>query len=247
MRTRLRQIALAAPELDGTVSRLCEILGIEVAHKDPSVGLFGLHNAVMPIGDSFLEVVSPVQDNTTVGRLLAREGNTCGYMVIFQTDDLPAVRERAGQENIRIVFEVELDQAATVHLHPKDIGGPVVSFDRMQSWDDWMWGGPHWREHRGNGNTLGIVGAELAMHNPEVARARWSRLLPDWNVDQGKSVLNADGVELAFVPAGADAERLVSFTVAFRDPQVALERARAAGLDTDGSAFLLGRVLVRCV
>ena len=41
---------------------------VEVAFRDPGVAAFGLQNAVMPIGRTFLEVVSPVQEGTTAGR-----------------------------------------------------------------------------------------------------------------------------------------------------------------------------------
>ena len=57
-RTRLRQIALVAEDLDPTVALLCEALGAEVVERDDGVASFGLHNALIQIGDTFLEVVS---------------------------------------------------------------------------------------------------------------------------------------------------------------------------------------------
>ena len=56
---RLRQLALAAHDLEPTLEALCDVLGIEVGFRDPGVGAFGLANGVMPVGDTFLEVVSP--------------------------------------------------------------------------------------------------------------------------------------------------------------------------------------------
>ena len=79
---RLRQIALVARELEPVVSDFSAILGIEVAYNDPGVRVFGLENAVMPVGDTFLEVVSPIEGGTTAGRLLERRGDG-GYMVIL--------------------------------------------------------------------------------------------------------------------------------------------------------------------
>ena len=43
---------------------------------DPGVGEFGLINAVFPVGDTFVEVVSAVQPGTTAGRYLARRDPT---------------------------------------------------------------------------------------------------------------------------------------------------------------------------
>ena len=53
---RLRQMATVARELDPVVEDICDVLGIEVCFNDPGVGAFGLHNALMPIGDTLLEV-----------------------------------------------------------------------------------------------------------------------------------------------------------------------------------------------
>ena len=54
---RLRQIALVAHDLDDVVEQYRSRLGLEVAFHDPSVATFGLRNAVMPLGNQFVEVV----------------------------------------------------------------------------------------------------------------------------------------------------------------------------------------------
>ena len=54
---RLRQVALVARKLGTAVEEIREVLGIEVGFADPGVGVFGLENAVLPVGDTFLEVV----------------------------------------------------------------------------------------------------------------------------------------------------------------------------------------------
>ena len=56
---RLRQIALAAHDLDAATDLLCDVLGIEIGFRDPGVAEIGLVNAVMPVGSDFLQVVSP--------------------------------------------------------------------------------------------------------------------------------------------------------------------------------------------
>ena len=85
---RIRQIALVATDLATVRGQLFELLGLDDAFVDEGVGQFGLQNIVCTIGNSFLEVVSPVTDDTTAGRLLQRRGGDGGYMVILQVDDL---------------------------------------------------------------------------------------------------------------------------------------------------------------
>jgi hypothetical protein len=89
---RLRQVALAARRLAPVADELERQLGLHPPFHDPGVGSFGLENSVFAVGDTFLEVVAPVKDDTTAGRYLDRRGGDCGYMAIFQVDDMAAVR-----------------------------------------------------------------------------------------------------------------------------------------------------------
>ena len=93
---RLRQVALAARDLEPALLALQRVLGLGEPFRDPGVAEFGLENGVLPIGDAFLEVVSPAQPDTTAGRWIERRGGDAGYMAIFQTDDLAAARARDG-------------------------------------------------------------------------------------------------------------------------------------------------------
>src|SRR4051812_21234852 len=97
---RLRQVVVAARELEPAVAELRAALPLGEPFADPGVGLFGLRNAVMALGDCFVEVVSPAQDGTTAGRFLDRYGDG-PYMVLFQVGDLPGARERARTLGIR--------------------------------------------------------------------------------------------------------------------------------------------------
>ena len=99
MSLRMRQICLVARELAPVVDEFRAALGLEVCHRDPGVGKYGLENALFPIGHNFLEVVAPVREGTTAGRYLDRRGGDGGYMVITQCDDLapPAQALRGGR------------------------------------------------------------------------------------------------------------------------------------------------------
>src|SRR5258706_5632218 len=135
---RLREVALAAADLDGTVAALCDVLGIGGPFRDPGVGVFGLVNAVLPIGETFLEVVSPVRDDATVKRWIAKRGGDAGYMVIVQCDDLAAFArelERAKSAGAVVVWEGEHAGARTAHFHPRALGA-IVSLDAMPSWEE---------------------------------------------------------------------------------------------------------------
>jgi hypothetical protein len=99
---RLRQICLAARELEPRVAELSDIFGLAVCHRDGNVGKYGLANALLPIGASFLEVVAPTRDGTAAGRYLERRDGDGGYMVILDCDDIERRRRRMETVGVRI-------------------------------------------------------------------------------------------------------------------------------------------------
>src|SRR5213082_3757773 len=126
---RLRQIALVARQLAPVVDDLRELFGLAVAYRDPSVEAFGLENAVLPVGNQFLEVVAPIREGTAGGRYLERRGGDGGYMVILQCDDLNGERRRVNDLGVRTVWSVDLPDMRGTHLHPADVGGAILSLD----------------------------------------------------------------------------------------------------------------------
>ncbi len=97
----MRQVALVGRDLAAPVNDLCAVLDLQIAYRDPGVEAFGLHNALLPIGDTFLEVVSPLRPDTSAGRLLDRRKGDGGYMVIVQSEDLEADRKRMAEVGVR--------------------------------------------------------------------------------------------------------------------------------------------------
>ena len=226
---RLRQVALVAKELEPVATDLAATLGIEVGFRDPGVEVFGLSNVVMPIGDTFLEVVSPREEGTTAGRLLSRRGGDGGYMLIVQTDALPAHRDRMKDLGVRIVWEVTLEDAAAIHLHPRDVGGAILSLDAMTPHESWRWAGPEWKSHVKTDLVQAIVGAEVEAEDPERMAARWSAVLGRPAKDDSIAL---DGGRIRFVEASDRGEGVAAIEVEARDPARILETARSRGLET---------------
>ncbi|NQV93640.1 MAG: VOC family protein [Sphingomonadales bacterium] len=169
----MRQIALVAEELAPVQSALFDLLGVKEAHVDPRIAKFGLKNIVLTLGDTFLEVVCPTEDGTTAGRLLQRRGGDGGYMVIVQIDDLEAEKNRLSETSIRIIWEIDTDNAGALHLHPKDVPGAIASLDQMTPPEAWHWAGSDWDQHAAK-NVKGVYGAEIQSDDPAATAAQWS-------------------------------------------------------------------------
>ena len=179
---RLRQAVVVARDLEATAERLRTELGLGELYRDPGVAYFGLANAVFALGDTFLEVVSPVREDTSAGRYLERRGGDGGYMLMFQLDDLAAARSRARELGVREVFEVDLDEITEAHLHPADMRGAIVSISRPEPAASWKWGGPAWEQRAVPG---GLLGATVAVADPDPVAERWHRVLGAPAADAG--------------------------------------------------------------
>ena len=196
---RLRQVAMIAPDLDPVVDELREAFGLQVCFHDPGVGEFGLRNALLLVGDQFLEVLSPTREGTTVQRLLDKRGGAGGYMAIFEVDDLDGRVEHLAANDVRVVWAGDLPDIRGRHLHPADVGGTLVSIDQPVPNGAWRWGGPDWQarstELLADATVTGIAGAVVAATDPDAMRARWTTLGLDRDVTFTVAGPRGDGLD----------------------------------------------------
>ena len=177
---RLRQIALVTPELRPVEQDICNQLGLEVCYRDPGLAHFGLRHGLYAIGDQLLEVVAPKQPGTTAGRFLERRGGEGGYMILLQTDDVEQHKSRVESAGMRVVHDGEIKQHGAairgIHLHPKDVGGAILSLDQAQPKESWLWAGHDWQYHSLDGVVTDMVAvdiqAEIPMPWPSDGRMR---------------------------------------------------------------------------
>ena len=219
--TRLRQVALVARQLEPVADRLRREFGLDEPFRDPGVGVFGLENAVFAVGDTFLEVIAPVQPDTTAGRYLQRRGGDSGYMAIFQVPRLDEARHRLAELGVRVVWTADMDDIAGTHLHPKDVPGAIVSLDWASPPGSWRWAGPAWTGTEPAHPPGGIVGLTIEVSDPAAGARRWADVLGTATQPDGESAtvsLGGGRQELRFVPLGdARVEGITELTLAIAD------------------------------
>ena len=254
MWVRLRQIALIVDRLEPVVEDLRAVLGIDVAYRDPSVAEFGLANAVLPVGDQFLEILEPVQEGTTGGRLLARRGGDSGYMVILQSEDHGPLKERADRLGIRKVVDRSDDEYQLLQLHPKDTGGSFLEVDvqvgsKGQAGEAWHPAGPDWQRAARTDVVTGIAAAEVQGPDPAALAARWGEILDVAVTDDGgHPTLHLTGSAIRFVPdQDGRGEGLGAIDVATVDPERARAAAKERGLSDDAGVTTIGGVRMHLV
>ena len=209
MTIQLRQICLVARDLDSTIDNLEQIFGIHRCFVDPGVGKWGLVNTLLPIGRNMLEVVVPVEENTSAGRYLDRRDGDGGYMVICQADssaNQQAVRQRALDNGVRIAWETERENWNICQIHPGDMKAAFFEID----WDaandftgNWQpAGGTQWFDKVDQSVTVDYSAVELQGPDPVGLAELWGKVagLP---VTRDGSVLRMalNNVEVRFVEA----------------------------------------------
>ena len=256
---RLRQIALVAEELAPTVDDLRAVLGLEVCFNDPGVKTFGLENALLPVGNQFLEVVAPIEEGTAGGRYLQRRGGDGGYMVITQCDDHEPRRRRVEELGLRLAHSFDVPgEFRNMQLHPKDTGGSFFEIDEQQGSGahdpdgPWLPAGPGlgWRDHRRLERVRAITAAEIQADDPEALAARWAGIaeLPVEADAAGRPQVTLDNATLRFVPcADGRPEGLGGIDVATADRAAVLAAARERGLPTADDQVLVAGMRVGLV
>lgn len=244
---RLRQVALVAADLDKVVDQLESVLGLQVAYRDPGVERYGLHNAVLPAGPGFLEVVAPFRDDVSAARYLGRRGGDAGYMVILQTADAEAERARIADLGVRVVDDIDRPDYRAAHFHPVDFGGVLVSVDQqrnapdhLEAYGEWMPAGPSWRDALTT-DVVDLTAVSISAEDPEALAERWAELLgvPADRPDRRVLPLEQGTIEFEQAAPG-DGTSLSGVTLAVADVEQIARRAADAGVRVDDGIVIGG-------
>jgi len=245
---RLRQLCVVAHDLEPVVENLKAILDIEVCHRDPAVAMFGLHNAILPIGTSFIEIVAPTKEQTAAGRYLDRRKGDGGYMVILDTDELDRWQEHVDAIGVRVAAPLKLDGYRGLQLHPRDTGGALLEINWSDGGSDvnaaYHPAGRDWHAYVRTTTAKAVIGAELQSDHPDRLAAKWSQILrkPARQVDSQWRI-DVDNASLWFVPAkDGRGEGLGGIDVQVMDRARVRDVAERRGLPVTDDAVLIGGV-----
>jgi methylmalonyl-CoA/ethylmalonyl-CoA epimerase len=89
--------------------------------------------AMFPIGESRVELLEPMGDDSPVGRFLASKGPGIHH-ICFEVDDIEAECARLREQGLRLLFDepqVGAHGARVMFLHPKDTGGVLIEFNQF--------------------------------------------------------------------------------------------------------------------
>ena len=200
---RLRQLVFVSNERDELADKICNLFDLKQTYHDAGLINFGLENVLIPLGDTFFEIVMPVQENTTAGRFLDKRGGEGGYMVIVDSSNFEKEQARVESSGIEIVWhgnrKEEGIQARTIHLHPKQVGGAILSIDHMNPASAWLWAGTDWEKDINKTLIDVLSGVVLQSKDPELMCSNWENALGKKR-DAGSGLdISLDGSKISFV------------------------------------------------
>jgi methylmalonyl-CoA/ethylmalonyl-CoA epimerase len=103
MPNRIEHIALAVSDLDAAIAHYAEVWGLTVSHRE-RVEDQGVEEAMLPIGDSHLQLLGPTAPESTVGRFIERRGEGLHH-IAYEVDDLEAALAELKAKGVELIDE----------------------------------------------------------------------------------------------------------------------------------------------
>jgi methylmalonyl-CoA/ethylmalonyl-CoA epimerase len=124
---RIEHVALAVADLDDAIAFYREVWGLEVAHRQTVEG-DGVEEAMLPLGESNLQLVSPTRPDSTVARWLERRGEGLHH-IAYEVDDLEGVLAKLKASGAQLIDERPRPGGGghqVAFVHPKGNHGLLV-------------------------------------------------------------------------------------------------------------------------
>jgi len=124
---RLDHIGVAVDDLEEAVSLYSERLGMPVQHRE-TVEEQGVQAVLLGVGDSHVELLSPLGPETAVGRFLERNGPGMHH-VAYGTDDIESALKDARAAGLALIDEqprTGIRGSRVAFVHPKSTGGVLT-------------------------------------------------------------------------------------------------------------------------
>ncbi len=123
---RIDHLGIAVRSIE-TAKKFYESLGMRVLHEETVVGE-QVHTAMIPVGDSRIELLEATSPDSTVGRFITKRGEGLHH-VALHVDDIVATFQQLKKDGARLVSE-EIKTGAGGHLyffvHPESTGGVLL-------------------------------------------------------------------------------------------------------------------------
>lgn len=124
---RIDHLAIAVEDIEAALDFFRDALGLEVTHTDVEEGQ-GVVVAFMPVGDSEIELIEPVETDSGVARFLERRGPGLHH-ICLEVDDLDGAMARMRDHGVELIDDepyIGTGGRRIAFIHPKSANGVLV-------------------------------------------------------------------------------------------------------------------------
>jgi methylmalonyl-CoA/ethylmalonyl-CoA epimerase len=125
--TEIDHVAIAVRDLEAAVAWYAATFGATVAHRE-RVERDGVEEVLLAVADSFVQLLTPIRDDSTVAKYLDTKGEGLHH-VGYRVDDCAAALQAVKDEGGRVIDEVPRpgSRGTTVaFIHPKTSFGTLI-------------------------------------------------------------------------------------------------------------------------
>ena len=134
MLKKIEHIAVAVADLDAAIDLYQRIWGLEVEHREV-VEDQGVEEAMLPLGESYLQLLAPLTPESTVGRFVEKRGGGLHH-IAYEVEDLQAELASLKEEGISLIDESPRAGSRgtrVAFVHPKANMGLLVELVEIPS------------------------------------------------------------------------------------------------------------------
>jgi methylmalonyl-CoA epimerase len=129
MPTRIHHIGVAVADLDASIRLYTSALGAQLVHRATNEKE-GLEAAFLRVGDGEIELMTPLRDDSPVGKFMAKRGPGIHHVAygVSDIDESLAEAREAGLELIDGEPRVGMHGTRIAFVHPKSLEGVLTEF-----------------------------------------------------------------------------------------------------------------------
>ena len=124
---KIEHIAVAVADLEEALAHYRDVWGLEPSSRE-RVEDQGVEEAMLPLGDSHVQLLAPLGPDTTVGRFVAANGEGLHH-IAYEVDDLEATLADLKSKGVRLIDETPRTGGRghqVAFVHPKANHGLLV-------------------------------------------------------------------------------------------------------------------------
>ena len=125
--TEIDHVAIAVVDLEAAIAWYRDVLGATVTHRE-MVERDGVEEALLAVADSFVQLLTPTRDDSTVAKFLAGRGEGIHH-VGYRVEDCAAALQSVKDSGGRVIDEAPRpgSRGTTVaFVHPKTSFGTLI-------------------------------------------------------------------------------------------------------------------------